>query len=95
VTNATRQGARVAARAGAVVTDVEQSVLNAMTSASMGTAPYQLSITPGVFGDLSPGDQITVIVTVPYADVGLGMPLVPTPDNLEATVIMVREGPSL
>ena len=38
------------------------------------------------------GAMLTVTISVPYDNIDLGVPLVPTPTNLVSTVTMVREG---
>lgn len=91
VTNAARQGARVAARADSMSADVTrevQAVLN-----SQGITVYTLAISPGDVSALDPGDPITVTVTVPYANLSLtGFSLLPLPGNLRSSITMAKEG---
>jgi hypothetical protein len=42
---------------------------------------------------MATGDTFTVTVTIPYERIGLGMPLVPVPDQLQASSSMAKEGP--
>ena len=93
VTNAARQGARVGARADSTAPDIEAAVARSMTSGGIGSVNYELTIAPGDITELEPGEMLSVTVRVAYADIGLGLPLTPTPDALEATVVMAREGP--
>ncbi len=92
ITNAARQGARVGARADVTNAEVQAAVLGVMTSANLETSGYQLVIGPADITVLEPGQMLTVTITVPYANVGLGLPLTPTPANLASTTVMVREG---
>ncbi len=94
ITNAARRGARVAVRADATSSDVISAVNNVMTASDLGDSGYQVTITPSVISTTSPGDVITVQITLPYANVSLtGTPIVPTPANVQASVSMAREGP--
>jgi Flp pilus assembly protein TadG len=88
VLNAARDGARVGARPDATNAQV-QAVINTRMAAA-GITGFTTSITPGA----NFGDQVAVIVTVPYANVELiGFPLVPVPTNLVHEVRMSKEGP--
>ena len=93
VTHAARLGARIGITADATeaeVTDAVEAMLCARGICELGVVTFPL----GPFVDLESGDILTVTVTVEsYADVGLGMPMVPTPANLHASVSMVKEGP--
>jgi Flp pilus assembly protein TadG len=93
VTNAARQGARVAARADATTVEVQQAVLDAMTMANLELSGYSLTINPVDPATPEPGQLIAVTVSVNYPDIELGMPLIPTPAALDETVTMAKEGP--
>ncbi len=92
ITNAARQGVRVAIRPNATWADVEYAVANVMTNA--GISEYNMS-TSGI--GVPVGDEITVQLTVSTSDPEIGLikiPLLPTPEELRASVTMAKEGPS-
>jgi Flp pilus assembly protein TadG len=61
-----------------------------MDNAGMGSSGYSSSITGGA----SVGDQLTVQISVPVANVDiLDIPLLPAPTTLTATMTMSKEGP--
>jgi Flp pilus assembly protein TadG len=94
ITNAARQGARIAILPTSTVTDVENAIESLMAAAGMprATSGYVPVITPGDLGG-EPGDAITVRITVPAANVALmNTPLLPVPANLGAEVTMAKEG---
>ena len=93
ITNASRQGARVGARADATVAEIAAAVEGAMAAGGMAASGFALVITPVDPSALNAGETLTVEISVPYANIGLGVPLVPTPTALDATVTMAREGP--
>jgi Flp pilus assembly protein TadG len=94
VNNAARQGARVAALGGATATDVTDKVLTALTAAGLQGSGYILTITPDDPSTLSSGEDVTVQISIPYANIAVvNSALIPTPTNLVATVVMPREGP--
>ncbi len=95
VTNAARHGARVAVRAG--VTDDDEITGGGSVAADLlaeagipvraGTITVPTGVNPGT------GKPVTVVVTVPYDDVRLfGLPFVPVPPRLHASVTMAKEG---
>ncbi len=91
LTNAAHLGARAGARADAGVAEINATVDSAMSAAGM-TGVYGVTISPDP-AVLDVGEMVTVAVSVAYADVGFGFPLVPTPATLQASVTMAREGP--
>ena len=94
VNNACRLGARVGSRGGAVAADVETAVLGALTTAGLETSGYVLTVDPIDPATLDSGELLTVTISIPYANIALAdFPLIPTPTNLTATVVMAREGP--
>ncbi len=91
ITNATRQGARIAARPDVTNADIQDTVSALMDSA--GISGYELTL-PGDVSSITPGDSLTVTITVPYSSVELaGAPFVPMPSQLKASVTMAKEGP--
>ncbi len=91
ITNAAHLGARTGARADAGLAEVNAAVDFAMSAAGMsGVWGFTVIPDPAVLGV---GEMVTVTVSVAYADIGFGFPLVPTPATLEAAVTMAREGP--
>ena len=94
VANAAQQGARVGTRADATSADVEETVDSLMDSAGLGDSGYELSISPSDITDLEPGEALTVEITVPYGNIELvGTLLVPTPNSVQSSMTMAREGP--
>lgn len=93
IANAARQGARVGARPNATAATITTAVNNAMTAGSMPTSAYTITITPANPSTLLSGQQLTVRVRATYANIDLGLPLIPVPTNLTSQVTMAREGP--
>jgi Flp pilus assembly protein TadG len=92
VINSTRQGARVGARIDATATDIGAAIVATMTNAGLEDSGYSWSVSPEDPTTLAIGAMLTVAISVPYNNIDLGIPLVPTPTNLTSTVTMVREG---
>ena len=90
ITNAARHGARLAILPGADNAAIETTV-DAML-ASFGITSASVTFTSA---GTDPGDEVQVTVSAAYknSDIDLGMPLVPVPSNLFASVSMAREGP--
>ena len=94
ITNAARQGARIGAVPDATNVDVQTTITNLMNAAGMGTSGYSVTIAPGSVDILSPGDTLTVTLSVPYSNVGLiGISLIPVPGTLTGSTSMAKEGP--
>jgi Flp pilus assembly protein TadG len=94
ICNAARGGARAGIRFGANAGTVTSAVTTAMTNAGMSGSGYTVTLTPSDPTTLSPGQSLTVQVSVPYANIGaINIALIPTPTNLRASVVMAREGP--
>ena len=91
ITNAAHLGARTGARADAGLAEVNAAVDFAMSAAGM-SGVWGVTVSPDPAA-LDVGELVTVTVSVAYADIGFGFPLVPTPATLEAAVSMAREGP--
>ena len=91
ITNAARQGARVAARADAEDADVQLIIATLMANA--GISAY--TVDPLDVQESPAGTIMTVTITVPYAgtDVELiSMPFMPVPQNLKSVASMLKEG---
>ena len=92
ITNATRAGARAGARIDAVAADVVTATHAAMTAAGLHGSGYGITLLPADLSTLLPGEPLAVTVTVTYANIDLGLPLIPTPSSLTSTMTMAREG---
>jgi len=91
ITNAARQGARIAILPDVTEDDVLTAISNLMTAAGMGSAYLPPTITPGV--GVGPGEAVTVRITVPAANVDImAIGLLPAPATLGAEVTMAKEG---
>ncbi len=93
ITNAARQGARIGATADGTVAEIQTAVANVMFASGLDGSGYVVTITPVDPTALQMGQLFEVAVSVSYDNIGFGVPLVPTPATLEATVTMTREGP--
>ncbi len=58
-----------------------------------GPGVFGMGDSTGSGGGSEPERLITVTVQVLYADVGLGLPLVPTPEHLRGSVTVLQERP--
>ncbi len=67
ITNAARQGARVAARVDATNGDVDNAIQTILTAENITN--YTKAIVPGDVSGLETGIAIKVTVTVPYSDI--------------------------
>jgi Flp pilus assembly protein TadG len=92
MTNAVRHGARMGITVDGTYTDVENAVTALMDAAGMGGSGYTLTIAPANVGDMNAGELLTVELSVDYANIGLDMPLLPTPTTLRSSVSMAKEG---
>ncbi len=94
ITNAARQGARIAILPTSTAGDVQAAIESLMAAAGMAqvSSGYSVAITPGDLGG-DPGDAISVRIVVPAVNVALmNTPLLPVPANLGAEVTMAKEG---
>ncbi len=91
ITNAARYGARIGITIDSTNTRVEQAVAAAMSAAGMGDSGYTVTFLPGDVSGLTGREELKITVSVLYANVGAGMPLVPVPANLTASVSMASE----
>jgi len=94
-TNAARQGARVACRPDAALGDVLTAISALMNAADMGGSGYVVTVTPGAIGEMEAGEMLTVEIVVPYRGSleFIGVPLIPVPESIRASVTMAKEGP--
>lgn len=92
VTNAARAGARTAIRVDATRTQAENSIDALLNAAQITNRTRSISPDPSA---ASTGQTITATVTAPYSGhlELFGMPLLPVPANLSASVSMAKEGP--
>jgi Flp pilus assembly protein TadG len=91
ITNASREGARVAVLDGSTSTEVENVVNTYLASASVDGAT--VTINPAEPSTAGYGEPVTVTVTVPFSQVSwLPTPMLLGGDtNLAATTVMRRE----
>jgi Flp pilus assembly protein TadG len=89
---AARQGARIGALPSGTATAVTTTVDAMMDNAGLGDAGYSVTLNPANPAALAPGETFTVTITVPYPAIQLtGFP-VPTPDDIERSTTMAKEG---
>lgn len=94
VTNAARNGARLAITPDATTQEVMNAIDSLMAAADMGSSGYTVSIVPGDVSAPAVGEAIYVQVTVPCANISIiNTPLLPTPVSLQTSVAMAKEGP--
>ena len=97
ITNAARNGARVAIRWGATNATVTARISNLMDDADIGG--YSITFTPGDVGSVTVGDPLAVRVSVPVpvprknGNIVINFPFIPKPTTLGASVTMSKEGP--
>lgn len=90
LTNASREGARHAALAGATACEVQGTV-----DAYLATATVQgatVNVNPTSLGSAPPGSQVSVAVTVPFEQVSWMPPWFSSGVTLSASSLMRREG---
>ncbi len=94
VTNAARQGARIAARPDADNSLALASVASAMDNAGLAASGYAVTLSPGDVTSPLSGQLLTVSVNVDYENIRLlGLPFVPMPSTIAASTTMAKEGP--
>lgn len=94
IANAARQGARIAARPDATLTQIEEAIKAAMNNAGLATGEFTNSFEPADLTVLAAGTTFSVTITVPYDNIGLGIPLLPVPESLQSQITMAKEGDS-
>ena len=93
ITNAARQGARVAVIPDATGSDFVNALGYSMDLAGIGDVEYEWSRTFAPVEGIDVVWMVTVTVSVDYSEIGLGLPLVPTPQTLKSRVTMAMETP--
>jgi Flp pilus assembly protein TadG len=94
LTHAARTGARLAVTADATTAQVQTAITNLLTTAGLDSSGYTVSINPNDVSAVEVGEQITVGVTVPYANINLtDAPLIAVPTLVGGSVTMAKEGP--
>ncbi|MFW6170603.1 MAG: TadE/TadG family type IV pilus assembly protein, partial [Planctomycetota bacterium] len=90
ITNASREGARIAVLEGSTSTDVEGAVNAYLSSGSISGA--SITVTPTNLDEMAFGDPVTVTVDVPFDQVSwLPSPMYLSGKTLSATTVMRRE----
>lgn len=92
ITNAAREGARAGVLIDGVAGNVVTRVHAAMVVAGLNNSGYTLTLVPPDPTSLLPGEPLSVTVSVLYDNIDLGLPLIPTPNKLNSTMTMAREG---
>ncbi len=94
ITNAARQGARLAIRPDSTNGDVLAAIDSLLAGAGMGSSGYAVSFTPADISLLAVGEILEVSITVPSASLVLiDAAFLPVPANLGAAITMTKEGP--
>ncbi|RMG01764.1 MAG: pilus assembly protein [Planctomycetota bacterium] len=90
ITNASREGARVAVLDGTTTDDVVDTVNNYLSSAAINGA--NITVDPDPPSDAGYGEPVTVSVSVPFSQVSwLPSPMFLGGTNLSASTVMRRE----
>ena len=93
LTNASREGARLAVLDGVTVSDVEASVETFLAASAVSGAT--IAVDPDPLSDANLGDPVTVTVSVPFGSVSwLPVPMYIGGQTLTATSVMRRESTS-
>ena len=93
ITNASREGARLAVLDGSTGTEVKTSVVNYLQKAAITVTADKVTVTPTEPSAAGYGDPVTVNVSIPFSQVSW----LPTPwfigsgTNLSAETVMRRE----
>ena len=94
VSDAARQGARLAILPDSTNADVVTRITSAMNTAGLGASGYTVTLTPANVALPHVGDQVSVDIDVLYSNIALTqVPLVPVPVHIHASVCMAKEGP--
>ncbi|WP_425617433.1 TadE/TadG family type IV pilus assembly protein [Anatilimnocola sp. NA78] len=92
VTNAAREGARVAVLDGSTTTAVQTAARNAMASGSITITADKVTVSPNPPSNAKFGDPVSVTVTVPFNQVSwLPSPMYLGGKSMTATTTMRRE----
>lgn len=92
IANAARQAARIGARPSSDAATVTTVAETALTNAGIPLNLVDIAVSPAPDA-VNAGETFVVTLTADYTELGLNMPLVPTPDDIIAEVTMAREGP--
>jgi len=93
IASAAREGVREAVLPDATTDEVHDIIDNMMRDFGMAGSGYTVTLSPSDITSLEAGEQLTVNVDVPYANVHLlGLPFLPVPSTLHTTVLMAKEG---
>jgi Flp pilus assembly protein TadG len=92
--NASRRGARIAARPDATSGEVIEAINNMMTAGGVDPGRYQVTLDPADISSVETGDVVTVRVVVDdYDSISLtGSPLFPVPEQIEGEMAIAKEG---
>lgn len=91
LTNAAREGARLACIDGSTEATVQAAVTTFLINASV--TGVTVTCTPSTLSSVAPGSQITVQTSVPFSDVSwVSSPWLATDVTLSASCMMRREG---
>lgn len=94
VTNAARHGARLAARPDSTNAQILAEINAMMADAGLAGSGYTINFSPADVASPVTGQLVAVTVSLVYDNIALtGMPIIPVPENLKATVAMAKEGP--
>ena len=94
VTNAARHGARLAARPDSTNAQILAEINAMMADAGLAGSGYTINFTPADVASPPSGQLVAVTVSLVYDNIALtGIPIIPVPTNLRATVAMAKEGP--
>jgi hypothetical protein len=92
ITNASREGARLAVLDGATYDEIEAQVEEYLTSASIDTTNAVVEVLPDPPTDAAFGEPITVTVSIPFSEVSwLPSPMYLGGKTLTANTVMRRE----
>lgn len=92
ITNASREGARLAVLDGATYAEIDASVDAYMTAASINPASVTVTVAPNPPSTAEFGDPVTVTVSVPFNQVSwLPSPMYLGGQTLSASTVMRRE----
>lgn len=90
--SAAREGARMAIVQGATSAEVIAKCDAMMTDCGLGGSGYTLTLSPTDISSLSPGQALSVSITVPYSNIELiGMPSILVPTTIGGSTSMAKE----
>lgn len=96
ITNAARQGARIAILSNSTtdgVNGVKQRIIDLLDEVDITIGVDNIECIPFYVEDVNMGDAVTVEVFVDCNDIDImNIPLLPQPEQLKASVTMAKEG---